>query len=71
MENLAKQLKENWFIYAFIAGLILWYGNINNRVDAVEAKQAEQQTTIEKIDQLLIDMAVIKTDISYIKEKVK
>lgn len=71
MESILKQLKNNWFIYAFFAGLILWYGNMNSRMTAVEAVQQEQKAALSKIDQMAIDMAVVKTDVGYIKEKIK
>lgn len=71
IEKLIKQLKDNWFIYAFFAGLILWYGNINSRMSAVEAAQNEQKVTLSKLDQLSIDIAVVKNDVGYIKERLK
>ena len=62
-----EELKKNWIIASFVAAMILWYGNVNARLNSVEAKQAEQATLSEKINQLLTDVAVIKNDVSTIK----
>lgn len=53
-----------------ICGLVVWYANVNTRLDTVEAKQKDQQVTLDKIDQLSIDMAVVKNDVSYIKQTI-
>lgn len=62
MENSLKQLRDNWMILTFLVVMILWYGNTNARLTAVEAQQVEQATTDEKVDKLVIDVAVIKTE---------
>lgn len=67
MDDAAKQLKDKWFLIVFLAGLILWYGSTNSRLNAVEAKVADQQNTIEQIADIKVDIAVIKTNVSYIK----
>lgn len=67
MESFFEQLKDKWFIIVFIAGMILWYGNTNSRLNAVEAKQAEQVNIVTDITQLKIDMAVVKDNVLDIK----
>ena len=62
MENILKQLKDNWFIMAFMVSITLWYGSTNSRLTAVEAQQAEQSTVQEKVDALIVDVAVIKSE---------
>lgn len=62
-----EEIRRNWMLIGFIAAIILWYGNVNSRLTAVEASQVEQITLNEKINQLLTDVAVIKNDVSTIK----
>lgn len=71
MEHFLKQLKDNWIVYGFLIAMILWYGSTNTRLDSVEAEQKTQKTTFEKLDQLVIDVAVVKNDVGYIKAKLK
>ena len=65
MVEFLEKLKSNWIILAFVVGVILWYGNTNSRLTAVEAQVQETitsgQTDSEKISQLVIDVAVIKS----------
>lgn len=62
-----EEIRRNWMLIGFIAAMILWYGNVNSRLTAVEASQVEQATLSEKINLLLTDVAVIKNDVSTIK----
>lgn len=66
-----EEIRRNWMLIGFIAAIILWYGNVNSRLNSVEAKQEEQATLSEKINQLVTDVAVIKNDVSTIKSRVK
>lgn len=67
MADLLTQIKDKWFIIVFIGGLILWYGDTNARLNAVEAKQDEQVNIIADITQLKIDVAVVKDNVLDIK----
>lgn len=69
MESFIKKLGEAWYLILAIIALSMWGATQQGRITAVEAKVQEQQTTIEKINQLIVDMAVVKTDVSYIKEQ--
>lgn len=64
MESMTDQIRKNWMMLVFISGMILWYGNTNSRLTAVEAQQIEQATIEEKVDQLITDVAVIKNILS-------
>lgn len=55
-----EEVRKNWMIITFMAAMILWYGNTNSRLNAVEAQQIEQATVSEKVDALITDVAVIK-----------
>lgn len=70
MENFTKKLGEVWYLIMAIIALSMWGATQQARISTVEAKVQEQQTTIEKIDQLLVDMAVVKNDVSYIKKEI-
>jgi len=66
-----KSLKENWMIIGLIATMIIWYANTNSRLTAVEQKQVAQQATLDKVDTLITDLAVIKANVEFIKERIK
>lgn len=75
MDKTLKQIRDNWIILAFLVGVVLWYGNINNRISKVEADSLSQQTTIEKVDtkttQIQIDVASIKATVKSINDRLK
>lgn len=78
MNSILKDIKENWFLVAFITSLILWYASVNARLSNVEASDIQQEVIIQKIGTMQIDIAVIKnqqlTDsasLQYIKEHLK
>ncbi len=71
MTDFFTQLKDKWFIIVFIAAMILWYGDTNSRLNAVEAKQTEQASITQDITQLKIDMAVVKSNVLDIKNILK
>lgn len=70
MPDLVTQIKDKWFIVVFIAGMILWYGNTNSRLNTIEAQQKDQIDIVEDITQLKIDMAVVKDNVLDIKKAV-
>ncbi len=70
MESFFAQLKDKWFIIVFIAGMILWYGDTNNRLNAVEAKQEDIAPVVQDINQLKVDVAVVKNDVVTVKTDV-
>lgn len=71
MDKILEQLKNAWFILVFIGAVLIWYANTNARLTAVEAKQQADEVTLSQVGELQIDIAVIKTNVEYIKEKVK
>ena len=69
METFIKKLGEAWYLVVAIIALSMWCATQQARITTVEAKVQDQQTTLDKINQLVVDMAVVKTDVSYIKEQ--
>lgn len=63
--------REGWVILAFLSGLIIWYANVNSRLTTVEARVEEQKLQIVQLSELRTDIAVIKTDVAYIKQQLK
>lgn len=59
MENSIRQLKQ------------IWYANVNNRLTTVEAQQIKQETVNDKITSIESQIAVINTNLEFIKDKVK
>lgn len=68
MGEVFAQIKDKWFIIMFIASMILWYGNTNNRLNTVEAAQEEQEDIADDIVSLKIDMAVVKSSVLNIEK---
>lgn len=66
-----ENIKSYWVLIAFITSLVLWYGSVNHRLNQVEAKYDELKVVIQSVNKLTTDIAVIKNDVSYIKERVK
>jgi len=71
MKIFMENIRQNWMLIAFMTTMVLWYGSVNSRLNSVEAKQQEQATLSEKINQLVTDVAVIKNDVSTIKSRLK
>lgn len=71
MEKIILKIKDSFIIIAFITSMIIWYANTNSRLNAVEAKVVEQQSIASQISQLNIDMAVVKANVAFIKERVR
>lgn len=66
-----EDIKNNWVLIAFIGAIIIWYADTNNRLTTVEADVNEVQSILEVINDIKTDIAVMKTDIVYIKDKVR
>ena len=69
MNDAVKEIRNNWLIIVFIASLIVGWTTSNNRLTAVEAQVQEQKTALQSIQQIQIDINVMKTDIQYIKKQ--
>jgi hypothetical protein len=71
MEKLITQIKSSWFLMAFITSLTIWYANTNSRLTNVEAKVIEQSTLQEQLSELKTTVAVIGSNVDFIKQRVR
>jgi len=66
-----KLIRENWMILVLITTMVIWYANVNSRLNTLEKTQAQQQVTLDKVNTLITDIAVIKSNVETIKENLK
>ena len=71
MEHLAKQLRDNWVILVAIVGLIATWTTFNNRLANAELKIIDLETIADNINNINTRIAVIQTDVQYIKLKLQ
>lgn len=71
MADLLTQIRDRWFMFAFLISMVLWYGSVNSRLNGVEAKQQEQAQIVDDVISLKIDVAVIKSTVLDIKDILK
>lgn len=71
MTNFLKQFRENWLLLAFVGGVIIWYSNVNARLTQAEADIADLKLIVGEIYKIQTNIAVIQTDVQYIKQKIK
>lgn len=67
MKQSLEILKNFWFVITFIAFLILWYANVNNRLNNAEAFIREQREINNQINTIQTNIAAINTNIEFIK----
>lgn len=66
-----KTIKENWILIAFITSLIITWTTFGLRLTAVELRAQENQSTLEIVRDMQVDIAVMKKDIEFIRMQVK
>lgn len=71
MDKFIDKVQKDWVLIAFAVSMVMWFANTNSRLATVEKAQADQVTVNDKIDQLVLDTALIRQDVGYIKEKIK
>ncbi len=64
-----KKLQENWVILVFLASLVIWFANTNSRLGALEVKADTQTQTQVDINNIKIDVAVVKNTVLDIKAR--
>ena len=68
--DLAKQIKEYWFIIVFIGMVIVSWTTFSNRLEEVEKRVTEVEKAVTTFDQVRIDIAVIKEKLINIEKKI-
>lgn len=71
MKTAIEELKGNWVLIAFVGAMIIWYANVSLRLNNVEAQAEENKTTLGVVLEMRTDLAVMKNDIGYIKDRIK
>lgn len=67
MKSFLRTIQENWHVLVLLFMMIMWYSSVNFRLTAVEAKQADQQNLIDKVNQIQVDVSFIKGKIDKLK----
>lgn len=68
MKKLIQELSMAWFLIVALAGLAVWFGITNTRLDRVEADNQQQEIIIQQIPGLVVNVVNMKEDVSFIKE---
>lgn len=63
-----EQLRKNWVIIIFIGSLIATWTLFSTRLTQAENDIDNLSTVVSQINQINIDLAVIKSDIGYVKQ---
>lgn len=66
-----EQLRKNWVIIIFIGSLISTWTFFSSRLTQAESEIDQLSQVVAQINQINIDLAIIRTDVGYIKDKIK
>lgn len=69
MDSFISQIKDRWFIWAFIASMILWYANTNYKINALAASDTEQSAQIQQLQAMQTDVAVTRAKVDFLYDK--
>lgn len=69
MEQFGRLLKEYWFIIIFIGMVLVSWTTFSNRLAAIEERVTNLEKTVSTLEQIKIDIAVIKTKLDSIDKK--
>lgn len=66
--NFIKQIRENWFLIAFIGTIVIGWNTFSNRLSNVEMVQAEQKTDVKELTSQVANVngAIIEIKANYI-----
>lgn len=68
--GIAKYLKEYWFMIVFIGMVIVSWTTFSNRLMQVEGRVTKLEESIGTLEQIKIDIAVIKEKLINIDKKI-
>jgi len=69
--DILKEIKTNWLIIGFFITIVLWYGDVNATKAMARENRAIIEVMQESLSQIKTDTAVIKSEVSFIKQRVK
>jgi hypothetical protein len=70
MENFGKYLREYWFIVIFIGMVVVSWTTFSTRLSAVEDRLKILEDKSASLEQIKIDIAVIKEKLTNIDKKI-
>lgn len=72
MENFLEQIRKNWIILTFIVGLIMWFSNVNAKVDELDKRVALQESVnkeyLTTLQQIQLDLAIVRTKLEKLEK---
>ncbi len=71
MEHLLKQLRENWLILIFLGSMIVSWTTFNTRLAQAESDIKELRSAIISIQDIKVDMAVVKEKVTSIEKQLR
>lgn len=71
MEHLLKQLRENWLILIFLGSMIVSWTTFNTRLAQAESDIKELRLAIISIQDIKVDIAVVKEKVTSIEKQLR
>jgi hypothetical protein len=71
MEKFLDQLRNNWVIILFLGTVVMSWTMFSSRLTQAEEDIKDLKTLAQQLNQQATDIAVIKTDVGYIKTRLK
>lgn len=63
MDDLFKNIKNNWMIITFIVGFVISWTTVNARLSQAEKDIEKLQSVTESINDIKLDVGIIKEQI--------
>lgn len=63
MDDLFKNIKNNWMIITFIVGFVISWTTVNARLSEAEKDIEKLQSVTDSINKIELDVAIIKEQI--------
>lgn len=70
IEQLGKIIRENWSLLLFLGAMIVFWSTTTETLKAQDSRLEKLETMVLSLEQIRVDIAVIKTKIDSIEEKI-